>query len=359
MCVSKFVKVGKFMEYWGAQQQEKIKFCKKCGTQLSLDAVVCNNCGTPVTPNNNPVDKTTFIASAQYSQPQYTQPQHDQLQYDQFQYTQPAPPPEKKKKPIVPIVIVAVVVVVAAVLAILFGTHTICIRHKWKDADCTNPKTCQYCDKTEGEALGHNWTEGSCTEAKVCKNCDKEGEAPKGHVKGEWKTKEAPTLLEDGTEEAYCTVCSELLDEREVDKKTPDAVGGTFNFTDSEFVDWFEDSYYPDVRIAKIEDDKEAKISTYSINIDGDIGLIMFLYDASGNVCAMMTSFEDWVSTVASILLIGEELDSSFSTDVGATYLAYGYTYEAGDLTAFSDVVDGYDVAVLAPTIYFEDTYSA
>ena len=321
--------------------------------------MICNNCGSPVTQNNSTVDKTTFIASDQYVQPQFTQSQYNQAQYIQPQYTQPAPPPEKNKKPIIPIVIAAVVLVVAVVLAILFATHTICINHKWKDADCTNPKICQYCDKTEGEALGHDWTEGSCTEAKVCKKCKEEGEAPKGHVKGEWKIKDEPTLLVEGTEEVHCTVCSELLDEREVDKKTPEAVGDTFNFTDSEFVEWFEDLYYPNVSITKYEDDKEARISTYRVNIDGDIGLLMFLYDANGNVCSMMTSFDDWVATVAVILIIGEELDSRFSSDAGASYLAYGYTYEAGDLTAFSDTVEGYDVAVLAPTIYFEDTYSA
>jgi hypothetical protein len=29
--------------------------------------------------------------------------------------------------------------------------------HSWVDADCTTPKTCSICGKTEGEALGHDY----------------------------------------------------------------------------------------------------------------------------------------------------------------------------------------------------------
>ena len=33
--------------------------------------------------------------------------------------------------------------------------------HSWREATCTEPKTCSECGETEGEALGHQWDEGT------------------------------------------------------------------------------------------------------------------------------------------------------------------------------------------------------
>ena len=35
--------------------------------------------------------------------------------------------------------------------------------HSWKNATCTEPKTCEACGVTEGSALGHSWSDGECT----------------------------------------------------------------------------------------------------------------------------------------------------------------------------------------------------
>lgn len=43
--------------------------------------------------------------------------------------------------------------------------------HSWKDADCSNPKTCANCGKTEGEALGHSWSDATCAAPKTCSVC--------------------------------------------------------------------------------------------------------------------------------------------------------------------------------------------
>lgn len=49
--------------------------------------------------------------------------------------------------------------------------------HDWQEADCTKPKTCNVCGKTEGEQSGHNWQEADCTKPKTCSVCgDTEGE---------------------------------------------------------------------------------------------------------------------------------------------------------------------------------------
>lgn len=66
-----------------------------------------------------------------------------------------------------------------------------CLQHQWQDADCSTPKTCSECKKTEGEALGHDWQDAACEAPKTCSRCGKsEGEAL-GH---DWQdaTCEAP-----------------------------------------------------------------------------------------------------------------------------------------------------------------------
>lgn len=54
--------------------------------------------------------------------------------------------------------------------------------HAWKDATCTEPKTCTECGETEGEPLGHKWTDATCTEAKKCTVCGATEGKPKGHT---------------------------------------------------------------------------------------------------------------------------------------------------------------------------------
>ncbi len=72
--------------------------------------------------------------------------------------------------------------------------------HDWKKATCTEPRTCDRCGETDGEALGHNWLDANCTNPKTCDRCGAtEGEAL-GH---EWK--EATC-----TEPKTCTRCGAI-----------------------------------------------------------------------------------------------------------------------------------------------------
>jgi len=43
--------------------------------------------------------------------------------------------------------------------------------HEWKDADCTNPKTCTGCEETEGEALGHQFSQATYQTPAQCSVC--------------------------------------------------------------------------------------------------------------------------------------------------------------------------------------------
>lgn len=74
-----------------------------------------------------------------------------------------------------------------------------CMNHEWKEATCTEPKTCAKCGKTEGEVLGHTWVEATCAEPKHCSVCgETEGEAL------------AHTWVEATcTEAKHCSVCGE------------------------------------------------------------------------------------------------------------------------------------------------------
>ena len=56
-------------------------------------------------------------------------------------------------------------------------------KHDWKDATCTEPKVCEKCGETEGDALGHSW--------------------------GEWEVSVEATPTSDGMEIRTCTLCGE------------------------------------------------------------------------------------------------------------------------------------------------------
>ena len=43
--------------------------------------------------------------------------------------------------------------------------------HEWRNATCTEPKTCAKCGETEGAPLGHAWTEATSTTPATCLVC--------------------------------------------------------------------------------------------------------------------------------------------------------------------------------------------
>ena len=74
---------------------------------------------------------------------------------------------------------ISVLLILALALSIIL---TGCGRdHQWKEATCTEPKTCTLCEETEGEALGHNKGEltigveatifNAGTKIRPCTNC--------------------------------------------------------------------------------------------------------------------------------------------------------------------------------------------
>ena len=98
--------------------------------------------------------------------------------------------------------------------------------HSWLEATCTEPKTCEVCGETEGEALGHAWLEATCTEPKTCSACGAtEGTAP-GHRWDEGTVVQKATCQVFGVKSFACTVCG--ITRNEVIAKDPAVhTGGT------------------------------------------------------------------------------------------------------------------------------------
>ncbi len=88
---------------------------------------------------------------------------------------------------------------VSLIMCFLLLVLTACSshEHKWKDANCTEPRTCTECGVTEGDPLGHEWKDASCTEPRTCTKCGATEGNPLGH---EWKDASC-------TEPKTCTKC--------------------------------------------------------------------------------------------------------------------------------------------------------
>lgn len=333
-------------------QSTNANHCSNCGNLLSSEANCCSNCGTPIS-NDEPN----------------------------------SPKKRSKKKIIIPIVIFFIMIAIGIAVFFLFETHVICIdhswsrptctepakciycgknkgntlgKHKWKKANCTTPKTCRHCDKTEGEPLGHDWTEATCTEDSICKICAEVGEKATGHIEGSWtETKEA-TLVDVGVEEILCTVCSESLNSRSTEKKKPQVVGSSFNFKDSEFIDWLEDN--STLMVGSKQTLNSTMNTAYLLtNSDGKTGALLLNHGDNGlygNICSIMIYFDNSTYSVATIAYIGEELDSSFVKEDAALKLSYDQSYTKASMTTMMLDVQGMSTATLAPTEFFYEILS-
>lgn len=86
--------------------------------------------------------------------------------------------------------------------------------HSWKDATCTEPKTCKTCGATNGKAVGHNWKDATCTDPKKCKTCGKTEGNTLSHVEVIQPAAHATFSVPGLTEGVYCKLCGETLKEQ-------------------------------------------------------------------------------------------------------------------------------------------------
>ena len=57
--------------------------------------------------------------------------------------------------------------------------------HSWLDATCTEPETCRYCGKTQGDERGHSWMDATCNAPKTCRVCGETTGAKLKHIYNE------------------------------------------------------------------------------------------------------------------------------------------------------------------------------
>ena len=116
-------------------------------------------------------------------------------------------------------------VTVITLLLLIIGMLSGCgHQHVWKEATCTEPKTCTECGETEGSPLGHTWTAATCTAPKTCNVCGETEGIALAHT---WieatcttpKTCNVCGETEGGLGEhqldskGYCTVCHKQIGE--------------------------------------------------------------------------------------------------------------------------------------------------
>ena len=373
-----------------------MKTCKNCGTQNPDETQVCNQCQTPL--NDKPINESpiTIVEST-------------------TSITDPSPikQPKPNKKKIITISLA--IISITIIFCILTATHVICLNHDWFPATCVEPAQCWKCDKYKDDVLGnHHWIQATCTEPKHCSICYLEDGEPLGHawqeptctvpstcllcsetygevlehnwldatcevpktcklcgategdvtehIKGDWAITKEATLTEEGSEELLCSVCGETLDSRNIDEKSPEVDGTSFNFTDDEFIDWMNDTTNSYVGYSDLSDGDMGDNTLYRIEFDDEVGGIILNHGDNGkygNVCAIMVWYDDWSTSAAIAAYIGGEIDSSFSTEDAIYPLIDGDSYTKGDLTVMLiELDDDFVVATLAPNEFFEDILS-
>ncbi len=192
----------------------KVVRCRKCGKFLLLNTPRCLQCGEPTpvpappeapeqpAPQAPPAPEgfaqpgITFPPDAangiQFPEPGQTPGGMGAIQFPEPMangpHAQGKPDKRGKKKgasggqskglPKIVIIIAAVVALLAVGAGVYFGLirgrtqnekkpegPAYCAedKHQWVEADCTKPKTCSVCGKTEGEAAGHRYVENVCS----------------------------------------------------------------------------------------------------------------------------------------------------------------------------------------------------
>ena len=94
------------------------------------------------------------------------------------------------------------IIAIIIIIVICISLSACCVSHEWKDATCTDPKTCIKCGKTEGSPLGHTWEDATCIKAKTCSTCGITEGAALGH-------QATPATC---TEDSVCSVCGTTVE---------------------------------------------------------------------------------------------------------------------------------------------------
>lgn len=122
-------------------------------------------------------------------------------------------------------------------LTMLFMFSGCCLSHEWVEADCTKPKTCSKCEKTEGEPSGHQWKEANCIDPKTCALCGLTEGSKLAHDLGDEEIQAPDYVNATATFVRTCIYCGHQVARKGDLDKLHD--GDTFLMTPEEFSDRF------------------------------------------------------------------------------------------------------------------------
>lgn len=148
----------------------------------------------------------------------YTCPPHHERNLHGQTHRSAHPPPEingpqsPKKGTLSPKQKKLIAGTVAAIAIFILIVALLPCSHEWKEATCTQPKTCTKCEATEGDSLGHDWKEATCTQPKTCDRCKATEGKPLGHEVAEWTTDKEPSCTETGSKHGICIRCKETIE---------------------------------------------------------------------------------------------------------------------------------------------------
>ena len=264
--------------------------------------------------------------------------------------------------------------------------------HSWGAPTCLEPAQCYKCDtyKPDGKLGNHNYSAATCREPAKCIYCyqykddnlgthefsietgycyycgisrdnsnNTNNACENGHTDGEWTITKSSTLISNGTEELLCSVCGKLLDSRVIQKKSPQVEGDHFNFTDQEFIEWFNknDSYkINNAELGEYGDD--SPFTSYKITFsDGEIGTIMLshgdvnddIIDKSGYITGIYV--EAYISnSAATVIWIGKEINSKFDYNDAINKLLADKSYISANMCCnLIEFTDDIAIAYLEP----------
>ncbi len=145
----------------------KVVRCRSCGKYLLKSIGVCDSCGTPQEMPAVPVAAMPEETPAEGELRRIP----DNLDALEKQATGRSP-----MRWFIPATVAVIVLLIAVIVVLLVrggaggGSNepagpTYCAEdaHLWLPADCTHPRTCSICGKTEGEPVGHDFVQNVCT----------------------------------------------------------------------------------------------------------------------------------------------------------------------------------------------------
>lgn len=134
----------------------------------------------------------------------------------------------------------------------------------------------------------------------------------------------------------------------------------SFNVTDKELIDWINS--VSDMTVSYTELGLDSDVNTgYRITLaSGETGVLILNHGdgaqhqssnvKDGDVCGIMTTFDEYSTCLAVLIWLGEHINSDFSSDSAIDALVGGDAYSAANMTVL--YLEDSNVAILAPSTY-------